>query len=188
VVGKKNMDQNTNIEPRAGFFSKSYLKHIAAFLGLILLVGGSYFVWDGYFSEGAKYRRQVEENMTKYTEWEKNYNKAMTEDVYGGKTPQETLDMFIDALRKGDVDLASKYFMLNSVGRVNQESVEGLKKIKEENRIVSVVEVIAKLNFDKIHSSADTAWFTFLNSEGIVEYSAILKLNEFSKVWKIESL
>jgi hypothetical protein len=41
-------NQNINVDPKAGFFSKSYLKHIAVFLGLILLVGGSYFVWDGY--------------------------------------------------------------------------------------------------------------------------------------------
>lgn len=33
------------------------------------------------------------------------------EDTYGGKTPQETLQMFIEAVEKGDYDLASKYFI-----------------------------------------------------------------------------
>lgn len=33
-------------------------------------------------------------------------------DTYGGKTPEETYDMFIDALKKGDVELASKYFVV----------------------------------------------------------------------------
>jgi len=35
-------------------------------------------------------------------------------DTYGGKTPEETYDMFIDALKKGDVELASRYFVLES--------------------------------------------------------------------------
>jgi len=29
--------------------NKSYFKHVVAFLGLIIVAGGSYFVWDGYF-------------------------------------------------------------------------------------------------------------------------------------------
>ena len=33
------------------------------------------------------------------------------EDNDGGQTPAETLDMFIDALEKADLELASKYFI-----------------------------------------------------------------------------
>ena len=33
-------------------------------------------------------------------------------DTYGGKTPEETYDLFISALKKGDTDLASKYFVI----------------------------------------------------------------------------
>mgnify|MGYP001617669705 CR=1 FL=1 len=35
------------------------------------------------------------------------------EDTYGGKTPKETLEMFITAVEKEDFDLASKYFVLS---------------------------------------------------------------------------
>ena len=41
-------------------------------------------------------------------QWEKPYR----EDTYGGKTPEETYDMFLDALKDGDVELASKYFIV----------------------------------------------------------------------------
>ena len=41
--------------------------------------------------------------------WEKPYR----EDTYGGKTPEETYNMFLDALRKGDTTLASKYFVVD---------------------------------------------------------------------------
>lgn len=40
--------------------------------------------------------------------WEPYYK-----DTYGGKTPEETYDLFIEALKKGDVELASKYFVVN---------------------------------------------------------------------------
>lgn len=45
-------------------------------------------------------------------------------DKIGGKTPEETFDMFISALKKGDVDLASKYFVI--------DKQESWKKILEE--------------------------------------------------------
>ena len=176
-----------NIEPKAGFFSKSYLKHIVGLLGLIVLAGGSFFVWNGYFSEGAKYSRQVEENTNKYIEWEKNYTKAMTEDVYGGKTPQETLDMFIDALKKEDVELASKYFMLNSVGQINQEWVDGLKKAKEEGKLQ---EIAKELETARPAGSAMTGYFGFevRDTDNNLIADINMQLNELSKVWKIESL
>lgn len=179
-------DQNTNIESRGGFFTKGYLKKLALFLGFILLVGGSYWTWNGYFSEGAKYSRQVEENMKKYTEWEKNYNKAMTEDVYGGKTPEETLKMFIEALKKEDIELASKYFTLNEAGKVDQEWVNGLKKAKEEGKLQGIANLAtqAKLTY----KDNDGALFKLYDSAGEIKVMIEIKLNEFSKVWKIESL
>ncbi len=178
-------NQNMNTEP-SKFFSKSYLKHITGFFGLIVLVGGSFFVWNGYFSESAKYSRQVEENTNKYIEWEKNYTKAMTEDVYGGKTPQETLNMFIDALKKGDVDLASKYFMLNEIGQVDQKWVDGLRKSNEEGKLQEIAKLAAqtKMTF----KDEDGAVFKLYDSVGEIIVMIEIKLNEFSKTWKIESL
>ena len=38
------------------------------------------------------------------------YDAAMA-DTYGGKTPQATLQMYIEAVEKGDYELASKYFV-----------------------------------------------------------------------------
>ena len=180
-------DQNTNIKLKEGFFTKSYLRYIAAFLGLIVLVGGSYFVWDGYFSESARYGRQVEENMKKYNEWERNYVKAMTEDVYGGKTPQETLSMFIDALKREDVELAGKYFMLNSIGQVDQKWVDGLRASKNEGKLG----IIAKeLEGAKSAGSAMKDYFGFeiRDDKGSILLDINMQFNNYSGVWKIESL
>ncbi len=79
----------------------SYWKFVAAFVAIVGVVAGGYFIWANFF----KY--DIEKV---YKEQEAKYVAAMTADTYGGKTPQETLDLFVDALRKGDVELASKYF------------------------------------------------------------------------------
>ena len=56
-------------------------------------------------------------------------------DTHGGKTPQETLAMYIDAVEKGDYELASKYFIgdyqekelerFNQAADVPREKIEG---------------------------------------------------------------
>src|SRR3989344_6103524 len=82
----------------------SYWKFVAAFIMIIMITAGGYFIWSTYF----KY--DINEV---YKKQEAKYIAAMTADTYGGKTPQETLDLFVAALRAGDVELASKYFLLD---------------------------------------------------------------------------
>ena len=53
----------------------------------------------------------------KYMAWKSNrqieaLEKPYRTDKIGGQTPEETFDLFISALKKGDTDLASKYFVL----------------------------------------------------------------------------
>ncbi|PIR67007.1 MAG: hypothetical protein COU51_00945, partial [Parcubacteria group bacterium CG10_big_fil_rev_8_21_14_0_10_36_14] len=48
-------------------------------------------------------------------------------DKYGGTTPEETFDMYITALKKGDLELASKYFAINK----QKGRLESLKEIED---------------------------------------------------------
>lgn len=181
-------DQNMNVESRAGFFSKSYLKHTAAFFGLILLVGGGYFIWNGYFSPEAKYVRGIEKSMAELPGKIEAYKMAMEADTYGGKTPEETLAMFISALQKGDIELASKYFVLDDDTAMPDAAwIEGLKKAKNEDRLESLADTLSRA---KPGSSFMKGYYGFevLNSEGVVDIFIGMQFNEFSKVWKIESL
>ena len=81
-------------------------KRLLMFGGLAVVVLGmaGYLFWE-------RYRGYEEYN--NYIKLEQRYIQAMTEDTYGGKTPQETLDLFVAALEAEDVELASKYFMLD---------------------------------------------------------------------------
>ena len=50
-----------------------YFKFAAAFLAIIIIAAGGYFIWDKYFSPAAKLNRQTQENYQKYLDFQKNY-------------------------------------------------------------------------------------------------------------------
>jgi hypothetical protein len=182
-------EQNFNLAPEKTKKSETkYWKFVIGFLGIIVIVGGGYFVWERYFSPQAKLNRETQKNYEKYLEWQKNYEKAMQEDAYGGKTPEETLKMFIEALKKEDVEMASRYFMLREDENINNEIINNLNNFKNNQKLSDIISIVSIAKFDEKSSSEDTKWFTVKNDKGLVEYSIILKLNKYSGVWKIESL
>src|SRR3990167_6156979 len=97
-------------------------------VAMVVVVGGSYLIWNKYF----KYDLEKV-----YQEAERRYVEAMTADTYGGKTPQETLDMFVEALRAEDIELASKYFMLDE-NLSREKWVEILFELKKNNRFAEL--------------------------------------------------
>ncbi len=185
---------SSNSANNAGWWNKySYAKHVAIFFGVLLIVGGGYFVWGNYFSTNARLARQQQAQYEKYAAWENDFNKIMTEDNYGGKTPEETLKMFVDALKQGDTDLAAKYFYLETDTKdpnfmTRNKWIEGLKAAKEDGALPGIIEIVEKAKFDSKSSWAESAWFSVLNKDGIADYTIILKLNTFSNTWKIESM
>ena len=74
--------------------------------------------------EAWKYQRLVEKMQAPY----KN-------DKYGGKTPEETFDLFLEALRKEDVELASKYFVIKK----QDEWKKTLEKYKNNNLLAGLI-------------------------------------------------
>ena len=76
-----------------------------------------------------------------YQDWQvrrayEKLNEPYYNDTYGGKTPEETYDMFIDALKKGDVELASKYFVVES----QDNWLTTLNKYKQGNYLDNFLE------------------------------------------------
>ncbi len=61
----------------------------------------------------AKYYLDVWKNARKLDAFNKSLIQIMKNDTWGGKTPEETYNLFVDALKKEDVDLAVKYISLD---------------------------------------------------------------------------
>ncbi len=101
----KSGDYNGN--PEEGV---SQWKIYAIFLGIILVIASIYaFARWRDISSGENYNAGAGQASGQSANV--SYQQQLA-DTTGGKTPLETLDMYINAIGKGDYELASKYFVI----------------------------------------------------------------------------
>ncbi|MDP3015160.1 MAG: hypothetical protein Q8N28_01980 [bacterium] len=178
------MDNQQNQKPK-----RRYWKFALGFLGIIVIVAGGFFVWERYFSPMAKINRETQKNYEKYLAWEENYKKAMTEDTYGGKTPEETLQMFIEALEKEDVELASRYFMLDE-NMDRKKWIDRLNSIRQNDYLLVMIKDIEEKAKPDIQNRLNENDYKFVlrADDGTVGAVIDMEFNKHSGIWKIESL
>lgn len=114
--------------------------------------------------------------------FEQELMRPYTEDRVGGKTPEETLRLFLEALKKKDVDLAAKYFVLDKQDEWRRSFI----LIKEKGEWGNMVKDIEKAQGGP--GTSDTNYqYDVLNEEGVV--GAIVDLiKQPNGIWKIRSL
>ncbi len=136
---------------------------------------------------------------------------AQKADTFGGKTPEETLDLYITALKAGDIELASKYYEVSlevdDLRIKEKERLENiLKKDGNLDLLIKNEDKIIKLGSKKIWSSSYVSFlYEFITTEEMTSTSTIsreeiltiipkgtslemgeaLRLNPYTKVWKI---
>jgi len=162
-------------------------KLVIVFIVLVLLVVVGVVVWGNYLSPTAREARRMQDQYNAYLDWQGSYEEAMRADTYGGATPQETLSLFIDALEKGDLELASQYFILREDGTRDPKWLEGLLQKKNEGSLGDIIQTLKKAV--PAGSSLDGYFgFEVREDRGILQYDINFKLNKYSQVWKIENL
>lgn len=130
------------------------------------------------------------------------------EDVFGGKTPEETFDMFLGALKNGDLAGASKFFVLGKqeeyLEKFEKMRTEGglERKISEwENARKEWIKIVDTYNNWKTRAAVrykyeqsrrvegrDVFGNPFVLEPGIYTTEITFYLNEASNVWKITLL
>lgn len=167
-------------------------KSFLIILGIIAVTELGYLAWNYYLSPEAKENRRIERDFKVYMKFVDQYETAMEKDTYGGQTPQETLDMFVDALEKGDVELASKYFNLNTNEKdpVNYLTVnewkQGLIDKQEAGELNKIIDLVSRAY--PIGSSLKNHYgFEVRDTTGNT-FTIGLVFNEYSQVWKIEEM
>jgi hypothetical protein len=151
-----------------------------------------------------KAQAEIEKEKARILEAQKN-------DIYGGKTPEETLDLYITALKAGDIELASKYSEISLKNPYLQEKELDnlLRIISDKNKMVLVIkeaENIRNLGKKNIWSDSEVSFiYEFITKEEIRDVSIVsqqeivtiipagtsldvgnaLQLNPYTKVWKI---
>ncbi|MEK7553685.1 MAG: hypothetical protein AAB504_03355 [Patescibacteria group bacterium] len=130
------------MENQKNKFWKFTLLFFATIVGVfILYLAGA---WGWYFLQqwqGQKAVQQLAENLERVKK--ENYERAMA-DTYGGKIPQETLQMYISAVEKGDYELASKYF----IEKYQEEELESSYQLttKEMENYISLLKIAITKN------------------------------------------
>lgn len=179
-----NPSENLNNKPKKRRVTWIIIASIIILVALFLFFGGYSGIKEFY--DSWQESKLLGEAMKKTIEARDQYFKVLAEDTYGGKTPQETLDMFIDALEKGDIELAGKYFALDD-NLSRQELVDGLNGAIQAGRLREMLEFLKSAE----KSSGDycdniTCQFVTWNSDKtLIERTIYLKFNDYSKVWKI---
>ncbi len=173
-------------------------KKILILLIIIIFIVFVYLVWFTFLSQEARLKKEFDRQYKQFLLAKENYEKAMKEDVYGGKTPEETLKLFIEALKKEDIELASKYFILETNTQspdylTRNKWISFLNNLKEKKllkRMASDLEINAKPLGPLDKNYKDLSYFSFglFNDEGVIEVKIDMKFNQYSQVWKIESL
>lgn len=126
-----------------------------------------------------KQKRDLQREIDK---WQEEMQRPYKEDTVGGNTPEETLNMFIQALKDGDLDYASKFFVVEK----QKEWAENLKKIKEAGYLDEMVGDLDQGNRIKTHESDVTVEYNIDNGKEVIALFNITK--NINGKWKIRSL
>lgn len=112
----------------------------------------------------------------------KKLEKLHEKDTYGGATAEETIQLFVDALKKGDINLASKYFVPQKqkwafselqIAMTSGWAVMFLKSYEINDRDTEFIDYMNRYRI-------------FFNTEdGNLGFVFELGFNETTKVWKI---
>jgi hypothetical protein len=98
---------------------------IVALVAVVIVAG-----WYGFQKyENWSFWREMKSQADKFTSEQDRLKVLREADTHGGKTPQETLEMFIAAVEAGNYELASKYFVVEKQG----EEFKSLRDAPAEN-------------------------------------------------------
>ncbi|MDO8585306.1 MAG: hypothetical protein Q7R85_04295 [bacterium] len=170
-----NNDSSTGSKEATRAPWKRVFVFFGAFVALMLVGAGAYFGIRYY-----RYRNGYLLPMEKYNA----YMDIFRNDTYGGATPEETLKLFVAALREGDVEKASLYFMPDDRGS-REKWVKALTSDKEKGNLDEIIDVVSRAKY-----AGDIMGVSMIyevrGSNGDVEAS--IDLVKGVNVWKIESL
>jgi len=106
----------------------------------IIVIGILLYIFGPYLYYQAVNYYQAWQIKQKAEKFEQAYLDFLKNDTYGGKTPRETYELYVEALKKGDIDLAVKYYWWEK--QVAEK--ERLEKLKAEGKLQEYVDSLPK--------------------------------------------
>lgn len=180
IVSQNDSVANAAEQPKETKCHKKGIKYKAVVASLILLG-----FWIGYEAGIRVYFYEIRPYFQGawYRDYVNAYVQLQLNDFTGGDTPEETVDLFIDALKKGDYELASKYFVINEQEKwkkmfdeaTNQQNEDWAKELESEKNIWhKEIQSDNRVEF----------WYNTGKGENERTHSIYLKMNVNNK-WKL---
>jgi len=170
--------------------NKVYKKWWLWVVVVILLVVGGWYV-SGYLEFNGEQRGLDVESITDemvmnmYEKQQKELEDKYKNDQYGGDTPEETIQLFIDALSNEDVELASKYFVVEKQGEMLDELSIG----KNNDTLSGFVDILERKKIGEYYPDSNTQYvLTTFDENNIAEFSFDFILNPFTNKWKLSEI
>jgi len=168
-------------------FLKNHKKIVIAVLIPVVLFVIAVFVIAT--KETLNKRREHREFDRKTKEMQEALEKPYREDIYGGKTPEETWGLFLNALRADNIDLASKYFYVDW----QEKNKKFLLDLKNENDLnlylkqisVPLIKDTEIPDFLKHNSERAYYYYIIKQSDGKYRNDVNFYFNPYTKIWKI---
>ena len=112
----------------------------------------------------------------------KKEKQMLAQDHYGGKTPEETLAMFVEALKKKDAKLAAKYYLPWEWGKAESRMRLLLSKQERYNKFIHTYETgVIKV----VDRAIGKAVKIYENPKDDTPYILEMILNQETGLWKI---
>jgi len=138
---------------------------------LILGLTTSWLIWysSAEVRQAQQYKKDAEILARKIQEQVEEY----AADIYGGETPEETYGMFLQALKMEDIDLASKYFILDK----QEEYKQFFTDIKNNNKWDEMIEDLFNPDNQKGEMKENNTYvIRVFNIENYLIAQAVLKI------------
>jgi len=151
-------------------------------LAFIIFGGVTYYAWswNHYYRHAPERTSRDMVFMWQWKMYADGLRVAYQEDTHGGGTPEETLQLFIDALKSGDIELASKYYIPEKQAEVHADLILGMKN----GSLEETAEIYSKADFPK--QTSESKYFMSVNSQNL-SFDIVFWKNPTTNKWKISA-
>ncbi len=132
--------------------TKRVIKFSLGALGMVLAGFG---VLYGLHFFSPEYKQEQAAN--EFIKREEEMKRAIYADMYGGNSPEETLDLFIDAIKKRDIDLAVKYYAVPQ----RDKAKKYLSNLTDEEAN-NIINSVSRAKNGKLEIDSDMARFSYI--------------------------
>ena len=158
-------------------------------VGVVLLLVLAVYL-KGYFDwylAGAKYR-EINANAQAYIASQEKQQAALEaqykNDPYGGATPEETLRLFIEALKAGNLENASNYYLPEQ----RDKGLSELRISSQRGYLNSYIQILDQESKAYPFQDGKTYEIKFFDSSGSQNHIERFQLNPFNNKWLISDL